>query len=424
MSDWTIKERKYFAVEVSLASPICVSSGKNEYSDSDVIRNGKGEIFIPGTSLAGAFRNYWGLDKEQNGIMGYAKEKEGVMSSLYISDLYLQQEVTSLRDFVALTEGRNVENKFDMEIVETSATGILFFHYVKRENRAEDFDAMIDKVLQDIQSGVIRFGSKKNRGFGKLHIKTIYTKLFTKNNVDEWISFEEKELLNYEKGICYEEWIKNKTIVSDKDFVKLRVPLKLTGGISIRKYSTKPNEADFEHIMCNQLPVIPGSSWCGVIRSGAKEILENFIEHKKAEKYIKEWFGTVETDEKGNNVAWQSKVIISESVITGGKDIIITRNKINRFDASTKNGALYTENSHFKGETILELLVKKEEGYQSVLGLLKLVIDEICQGQIAVGGQVAVGRGIFEGNGEIKGITDEEECNRALYQKIMELREQ
>lgn len=105
-----IISRKYYAVKVELVSPLSISNGQNYYTDSDIMRNSKGEVFIPGTSLAGAFRNYLGDDKKQESIYGFSENEKGGMSSLYISDLYFDTLPdhdavrVSVRDGVALTE--------------------------------------------------------------------------------------------------------------------------------------------------------------------------------------------------------------------------------------------------------------------------------------------------------------------------------
>lgn len=427
MERWGIVERTYYAVEVSLESPLCVSGGTSEVSDSDVLRNGNGELFVPGTSVAGAFRNYLMLDKKQSGMMGNANGEDGKMSSLYISDLYIKNGVTSVRDFVALSDEKHVSNKFDTEIVETGAKGILYFHYVKRENTGDDYKEMISRVLQGIQAGHIRFGAKKNRGFGRMRIGNIYVQSFSKENAEAWIGFSEKELSHYQNVKSFEEWKKTQKVPEDVSYVKLIVPLELTGGISIRKYSTRPEEADYEQLTCNDVPVIPGSSWCGAIRAGARSILEELWDKDVAAEYIDEWFGRVKTAGAGIKDAWQSKVVVAESVIEGGNSMVVTRNKINRFDASTKRGALYTERSHFGGTTRLELVVKKDaEGeYKSMCGLLQLIAGEIGRGELPIGGLVSVGRGIFCENGTLRyeGAEQEEvsEWNKALAKKVREL---
>ena len=98
--------------------------------------------------------------------------------------------------------------------------------------------------------------------------------------------------------------------------------------------------------------------------------------------------------------------------------------------------------SYFGGTTDLEIMVKKsieyiddtnkkrktalkDVNYKAILGLVMLVITDIVNGYVAIGGQTAVGRGLFEGNGEIRiseaGLT-EAECRRALYQYLQEVR--
>ena len=102
-----IVRREYYAMDVVLASPLCVSGGEHELTDADVMRDYEGTPFVPGTSLAGAFRNYLGKKKGEKSVFGYAKEKEGMMSSLYVSDMYFENVdgvKTSIRDGVRLGE--------------------------------------------------------------------------------------------------------------------------------------------------------------------------------------------------------------------------------------------------------------------------------------------------------------------------------
>ena len=110
-------------------------------------------------------------------------------------------------------------------------------------------------------------------------------------------------------------------------------------------------------------------------------------------------------------------ISFNESILEDSVKMLSTRNRINRFDASTVDGALYSEVSCFGGTTILQIKVlKNDENYKAVIGLLLLVVEEIRKGYLAIGGQTAVGRGIFSENGEIQysEIVDKQECLRAL----------
>ena len=66
-----ICKRIYYAIDVQLKSPLCISNGEDYYTDADVLTNGNGEYFVPGTSLAGAFRNYLNNKNEFCFYFGY-----------------------------------------------------------------------------------------------------------------------------------------------------------------------------------------------------------------------------------------------------------------------------------------------------------------------------------------------------------------
>lgn len=422
-----IIKREYYAVLIELASPCSISNGEDYYTDSDIMRNGSGEVFIPGTSIAGAFRNNLGVDKNRDCMLGYSQDKEGKMSSLYFSDFYFDEDpVVSVRDGVELSGEKTVLNKFDMEIIESGAQGTLFLNYVLREKDDEqEFENSISAFLQAVQNGSIRIGANKNRGFGRLNIKKVGSRTFDSHNVSEWRRFlaKEKDIDSYPM-VSYKSWSKKQICPADK-YVKIKVPLTLNGGISIRRYSSKPQEADFEHITCNGNPVIPGTSWNGAIRAAVIKNLKE-LGHKNPETVIKQWFGIVEkikSDEAGKNKvkAQQSQIIFGESKIENAERLPMTRNKINRFDSSTISGALYSEIAYFGGKTCLEIMVRKDpEGeYLAILGMLKIIIQDIQSGYIAIGGQTAIGRGIFgedkEKNVEYSEEIDEEICMSKLY---------
>lgn len=432
-----IEKRKYFAIVVRLRSPLLVSSGENRFSDADVLRNGLGEIFVPGTSLAGAFRNHMELDGYADKIMGFSEGNKGCMSSLYISDLYFQQDTDSelkisIRDRVQLNGKKTVENKFDTELVEPGVCGTLFLNYIQRQDDSADYETAVSVLLQEIESGAIRFGANKNRGFGRFHVLKVFEREFTSENVDGWIHFSphSKELASYEEGRNYKDWVVDKKKATSH-YLKIQVPLRLMGGISIRRYSTRPDMPDFEHITCgkdgegNPIPIIPGTSWSGAIRRDAFSKLTKLVGEKKAEEYVQGWFGHVAVKKKTGEEeldAWQSSVVVGESQLQGGTWLSMTRNQINRFDASTKAGALYSEWSYFGGVTNLELMVQKEGEFEALIGLLLLIIDDLQKGYLCVGGQVAVGRGIFEKEGEVRfsESIDLEKCNSALYEFLYE----
>ena len=421
-----ITDREYYAIEVKLLSPLNLSNGESYYTDSDVLKNASGEYFIPGTSIAGAFRNYHGKTKNEECIYGFSRDDDGKMSSVFISDLYLKMKnedgsrkvQTSIRDGVKLNSEKTVDNKFDMEIVERGAAGTIYISYIKRKlDKSEKFDTVIYEMLRGIHNGDIRFGARKNRGFGRFAICQIYSSKFeigSKDALKEWLAFSSEESENrdkYQECSTYDEWVEKyeKSHESNEyhsKYITVSVPLKLTGGISIRKYSARPGNADFEHITSNQEPVIPGSSWGGAIRSDMSNILKKIGMGNKVEEIIKTWFGTQE-----ENKAVQSMLVVSESIIKDAAELEVTRNKIDRFTGGTIESALYTERAFFGGNTKLEYMVRKDDSkdYKALLAMMELIVDDIMKGYVAIGGQVSIGRGIF--SGEMSEMTYSEEYN-------------
>lgn len=423
MNNRKIISRVYYALDIELASPLSVSSGNNDNSDADVIRDHEGNPFVPGTSIAGAFRNYMNMDSDKKCAMGYSKGEEGRLSSISISDMFFDENSNiSIRDHVHLNVGKTVENKFDTEIVETGAKATMFFCYVVREEDDDDYKKIVNSFINGLNEGFIRLGSRKNRGNGRFKINAIHSSEFTKDNVSDYLTFLEARKVTsaYANHMNISEWL-SKNAVADTEYFKITVPLRLKGGISIRKYSTIPDQPDYIHITCNDVPVIPGSSFSGAIRNSVrKNMLELGLTNEQAAVYIDEWFGKVK--DKRSDASYQSLVSIEESILNNSKSLISTRNVIDRFAASTKNGALFTELSNFGGETELIMLIKKDNKrhYKALIKMLDISIKDLLDGFISIGGQSGIGRGIFEADSQ-KQITYSDSIDKSYDEELISL---
>lgn len=416
-----ILKRIYIKVEMVLKSPLCISNGSTLVTDNDVIKDFDGNPFIPGTSIAGTLRAYSSFkEQDENNPFGFSKEDEGKMSSIIFYDAFFDKEVkTIIRDGIELDEGKITKDtrKFDIEAIETGAKTELRIEVIIREYDDEEKILEILKyALVGLKKGDIRFGMKKNRGFGEVKVKNIYKEEFTNENGKEWLNFNWNNM-------------KTKLNLDDKvesKYYEIVVPLELEGGISIRQYSAKINQPDYVHLICNGKPIVPGSSWNGAIRHIISEILEELnveeLNVKDKKNFIDEIFGYVREKEKGiESDAKQSSVIISESIIEGAVSLPMTRNKIDRFDNSTVDRALYTELSYFGGKTSLNIKINSKVENKWIIALLMIAIKDIQGGFLSIGGQTAVGRGVFKADGEVKfyGFEyNEEEYLKSLLCKI------
>lgn len=400
MSNSLVKKIVYF-ISVQLMSPLCISKGDGILTDNDVLVNGEGIPFIPGYSLAGAMRGYLEKEKQQDCIFGYEDMKKNVgrMSSIFVSDLYFDSTVkTAVRDGVSLSDRKTAisQGKFDMEVIDTGAAGHFYMELQLRQNDNEDeFLEQLAQVFCGWKKKEIRLGSKKSRGYGEIGLVFVKKKEFCKNNILEYKDAYciEKQQDGTWEAVDIASWDENMS-----RYVTISLPLRLEGGISIRQYSAKKGEPDYVHITANGEPVIPGTSFTGAIRHRLREILLQ-LGTANTQEIIDSMFGYVNA--KMENDAHISNIVIGECVLKGYKRLIMVRNGISRFESGTKDGALFKEVSYIGGTTVLEIKVKKTPEVNEMIGLLLLVLKDIQNGFLAVGGQTAVGRGLFAADGEL-----------------------
>lgn len=78
----SIIKRKVFFIQVDFVSPLSTSSGEDEWTDADIMRDYEETPFISGSSLAGAMRAYIEKEKSTPCLMGYSGNGlQGKMSS-------------------------------------------------------------------------------------------------------------------------------------------------------------------------------------------------------------------------------------------------------------------------------------------------------------------------------------------------------
>ena len=411
--------RKYYRVDLSPRSPLSIGSGKDENTDKDVIVDGSGAPFIPASSLTGVLRNYilkeYGR-AEANKAFGFipatkeendrakANDPDYVerKSQIIVYDGILNNKdneedayyfITS-RDMVALKDKVAVDGaKFDMEAVEP---GVSFTAYIELLTRDECCDVYVREALASLNAGIIRLGTKTTRGYGEVGL---IVKAAEITDVDAWLEFD---------MMSDEAWNTDSIELPEIGGYEITVGLRQKGGISIREYTTEPSteeETMPDYITMGlhslrdesgeKIPVIPGTSWAGAFRERYKEFSD--------EAAVRDLFGIVEQvrEQKKdgtteiNTVTKKSRIIFSESKLSGGTFKLVTRNAIDRFTGATKSGALYTEKTYFDGETELKItfLTKPNDG---VLTRISACLADLHNGFMAVGGLTSVGRGLFE----------------------------
>lgn len=425
-----VKKKIVFSIQVELDAPLCIASGKSGMTDADVILDYDGNPFVPASSLAGAMRAYLQKDKNSQCLLGYSEGEEGKMSALFLSDMEFKDGCEiQVRDGVALDEKKTAVDgsKYDMQMIEAGAKAHFYAELTIRKDNGnekelydseEDYVNEVAAVLNGINSGKIRFGRKKTRGFGKIKLIQVNKVEFTAKNYLEYAKvYGEKDIWNkavwkkrHAEGWCvWEAWKEQKE--SPTAYLQLEVPLSLQGGISIRQYASKKGEPDFVQLVrrgrttenenVTESAVIPGSSMAGALKHRLKGILQQLSANGlkiHVQEILDTMFGYVDDD-----ASHISMITIHESVIEGAVPLTVTRTGISRFESSARKRSLFTEKTYVGGTLNLEILIQKGiyEDHQWMLGFLLLAIRDLQNGYLAVGGKTAIGRGIFQKNGEI-----------------------
>jgi len=410
-------------------TPFMIGSGEEESSDSDVLRDRDGNVYIPGTSLAGVSRHFLetvGINTDD--IFGKIddekeaekKTKNDIESKIKFFDAFAIHEVsTSVRDSVRLVDKISLDgSKFDYEIAEAGAE---FIFKIELNTCSCEEMKICSYIINGFRNGDIRIGSKTTRGFGVVDIEDIkYLQLDLTNAeemetyinldrdwniVDKPFSAEELEKARYEE--VYE------TI--ERDF-------SLKSFLFIRDYgSTKKVEGDDSKFVDAQTltnakenPVIPGPSIAGVIRSHCRKILDKigYKTEKERQDFINNLFGyETEVGEDGklkreNEKKIKSNVLFKECELDKENIVFLnrTRTAVDRFSGSAlQTGALFTGNIACRNDekqpekVTISIKIKKDfEDMKLAKSLINTCLDDLGKGLIAFGGNTGIGAGIFE----------------------------
>ena len=401
-----ILKKQYLKIEFTLLSPLSIGNGKNEKTDQDIVLNSRGIPYIPGSAVAGVFRDackkvmgdewtqrYFGSIRDNGNDNGNESITE---SQFRVYDACIQSEeyFVSRRDGVALDDYKYgiPGAKFDREILES---GIIFRTFIERDmdtNESEEKDAF-NKLAEVLYNIPIFFGSKISRGYGRVGNFKIFKKEFSFDTKQGsgWLDFD---MYTY-------DWLKKSFEISKSDKVflenkKITLELALQGGISVRQYTTEIKEdveqvPDMKQLIIRQknetgnieeVPVIPGTTWAGAIGHRMKLFYPN----------VSKYFG-----KGGEDGKIRSKIFFSESQLKNSVSKVISRNAIDRFTGSTVDGALFTEQIYYGGTTVLEIYfdLYKEIDLDFIKSLA-VALSDLHEGLLAIGGGTSIGRGIFK----------------------------
>lgn len=389
-------------------------------------------------------------------------------SRLFVSDAVIKDYEIIRRDGVGLDQHKTAREgaKFELQAIQAGAKCTMRFEIVVREkgirkkekeNEIKDEDRLKNAFEEDLEKlaacisgmsrGSLRVGAKSRRGFGRLTVdsaRKISFDLGSREAFLQWLDWDWEKLKADDRKNWKWEESAPKPGPAEHHLV---MPLAIKNTILIRDYAAfrhvNENDQDknpsFRQLMGRQgvshdgddkgpIPVIPGTTWAGAVRSyvagmvcmfwesmSSPALPASVIPWEAAQRLLEPFFGTWAGDgqTKGTEkVKRASCLVFDESIIEDGHSLHTVRNAIDRFTGGSANRALFEEAFWTGGETALgvrwdESGLKPEEA-EALLGMLIWAAWGLENGFLTVGGETAVGRGIFEQTGdlELDGVTE------------------
>ncbi len=255
-----------------------------------------GNPMLPGTSIAGALRNYlrereygYGKAEVKNSktslLFGSSRnDEDGRQSPLIIDDANGTSAGFELRDGVAIdpeTRTAADDKKFDMQLLAAGSTFDLRFELILNKESQNLCDALFT-ALSGLEKGEITLGARKHRGFGQCKVTDWQVWKFdlsAKDGLLKWLGFEQKlSTATEQPGHDLASKLGASFRGEDnRSFAHLNANFAIDGTLMIRSgFGEAGNSPDMVHIHSRRggkpVPVIPGTSLAGVLRQRALKI--------------------------------------------------------------------------------------------------------------------------------------------------------
>jgi CRISPR/Cas system CSM-associated protein Csm3 (group 7 of RAMP superfamily) len=387
---------------------------------------------LTGASIAGALRNYLreralGFGEKESGdslaselFGGYRGDDDGDQSQLVVFDAPGTSAGFELRDGVAIdAETRTAadEKKFDMQLLAAGSSFDLRFELMVSNGNGQALRDALATALHGLEKGEITLGARKKRGFGQVMVgdwQIWKYDLQTKAGLLAWLSNGQdwRTPWTEQSGATLVEKLGANLSKEDKrEIAHLCATFALDGTLMIRSgFGESDNGPDMVHLHSprpkkdkpdeqEKLPVIPGTSWAGILRHRALKIARTISGNDKetSQKFVDAMFGPSKI-EPGDKHVKASRVSIKESEITDSTSLVVTRVKIDRFTGGAFESALFSEQPAIgKPETRLTLDLALRTPSPAELGLLLLLLKDLWTGDLPIGGESGVGRGRLKG---------------------------
>ncbi len=421
---------------LTLETALHLGGGGGERVDMPVLRDAvDGQPLLPGTTLAGALRSaladrlagYGEAEcPEVAALFGGARgDDDGVQSLVIVFDALGEippEQGVEIRDGVAISPATGVAEdlkKYDYEVLPAGTTFavrvelLLPASSTSDEAKSSDEKMLLEALaaaLDTFGAGASAFGAKRSRGLGR--VSAVWAaKRFDLSSRDGWVAWlrtdhanpfsaspdQTSALAALAKAAPHA--LGSLKILGDhRKRVVIDMDLKITHDILVRSSGSDPGEPDVSHLRSGGTAILPGTSLAGVMRAQAVRIAKLVrADRDSADLWVDRLFGPRFEGQRPSGALRPraSRLRVGEARIEGSRPQRQTRIAIDRFTQGVVDTALFEEQTEVGGRAKVRLELRNPE--EGELGLVLLVLKDLLDGALPVGGSSSVGRGVLRG---------------------------
>jgi len=409
-----------------LQTPAHFGEGEaDDLTDMPLARDPKdGLPLLTGASIAGAARNYlreWehgygvGYEVEHEDsltrrLFGDVIEKESIESRLIVDDAYGSHSATELRDGVAINpETRTAEKGklFDTELLEAGTAFDLRFELALPEGE-DGLLAGFAVALTGFKNGEIGLGTRKRRGLGQCKVEKWDVQSFDLRDGKALVQWIKGDPGARGKGTNIAEQLRLKGPLEERvpdrrHRFTLDAAFELESTLLIRSGIGDGNSPDMVHLKSRRggrlKPILSGTSLAGAMRARGLKIAKT-LDPAGGGARVNRLFGP--RLKPGDKNPCASRAAVRESELTGTRELVQSRVRIDRFTGGTYPGALFTQQPAIGGmgsrvNLWVEVRCPAGEPMEPEIGLLLQVLKDLWTGDLPLGGEASVGRGRLGG---------------------------
>lgn len=424
--------RWVITADLVLESPAHLGGGTGDVADMVLLRDTRdGRPLLPGTSIAGALRSHLadvlggyrsGEDKRVARLFGASRSDEvDEQSPVIIFDslgVVPEDHAIEIRDGVQIEAASGTaedRKKFDAEVLPAGTRFPLRFELIASDSGAEaELVNLLVTALSGLASGDVTLGARRSRGFGALRTESWRAVRHDLSSRHGWLGWllsdgevpiaQDIERANNARAACLRAWPGLHVVDygDQRRRVVIDAELASRGGLLVRSAPTGPDAPDAAHLQSAGRSVLPGTSLAGVLRMQALRIARLArADAGDPDQWIDRLFGPrmEGVTGMGSQALRASRLRVSESLVEQGTRMRPARVRIDRFTQGVVPGALFDEEPEHDARVRVRLELRDPQPGEK--GLLFLLLKDLLDGDLSIGGTSAVGRGVFTGTARV-----------------------